>query len=77
MSEPIEKCVREQWECDQCRENMRCLVRLDRLKKDLVIARGAGQQDLFGGVSESPNPSRVAKLNRLIQELRYSLSRKV
>jgi len=29
------------------------------------------------GVSESPNPSRVAKLNRLIQELRYSLSRKV
>ena len=73
----IEKCLDERRDCDQCQENMRCLVRLNRLEKRLVNARGAGQQDLFGDTSESPNPNRVAKLNRLIRELKHSLSRKV
>ena len=76
MPELIEKCLDERRDCDQCQENMRCLVRLNRLEMKLVNARGAGKQDLSGDFSESPNPNRVAKLNRLIRELRHSLHRK-
>lgn len=76
MIQILEASEDERRECGHCREQLRCLVRLNRLEAKLLVSQGAGQQTLGGETMSSVNPNRVAKLNRLIRELHHNLARK-